>query len=141
MTRVDFHVLPTQPRRQHDVYVCQLVERAWRAGLRVHLHCLDRDMQKSLDDLLWTFSDTSFLPHATVDSAEGEAASITVGCADRLPASAEVLVNLDVEVPPFFSQFERVIETTGSDEHEKAQARQRYRFYKERGYPIETINA
>ena len=141
MTRVDFHVLPAQPRRQHDVYVCQLVERAWRAGQRVHVHCLDRDMLEALDDLLWTFSDTSFLPHAAVDSDDAGAAPVTIGCGDRLPADAAVLVNLDVAVPTFFSQFERVIETTGSDEHEKAQARQRYRFYKDRGYPIETINA
>ena len=141
MTRVDFHVLPTQPRRQHDVYVCQLVERAWRAGQRVHVHCLDRDMLEALDDLLWTFSDTSFLPHAAVDIEAAAATPVTLGCANSLPAEASVLVNLDVAVPPFFSQFERVIETTGSDEHEKAQARQRYRFYKDRGYPIETINA
>lgn len=140
MTRVDFHVLPAQPRRQHDVYVCQLVERAWRAGQRVHVHCLDPHMRDALDELLWTFSDTSFLPHAPVDSDEAASAGVTLGCADRLPAQAEVLVNLDVAVPPFFSQFERVIETTGSDEHEKAQARLRYRFYKDRGYPIETIN-
>ena len=141
MTKVDFHVLPLQARRQHDVYVCQVVERAWRAGQRVHIHCLDRDMQEALDDLLWTFSDTSFLPHAAVDSDDAAASAVTLGCAERLPTQAEVLVNLDVAVPPFFSQFERVIETTGSDEHEKTQARLRYRFYKDRGYPIDTINA
>ena len=97
-------------------------------------------MQDALDELLWTFSDTSFLPHAAVGSDEAASIAVTVGCTDHLPAQAEVLVNLDVAVPPFFSQFERVIETTGSDEHEKAQARQRYRFYKDRGYPIETVN-
>jgi DNA polymerase-3 subunit chi len=50
-----------------------------------------------------------------------------------------VLVNLKVEVPPCFSQFEQVIETTGPDEASRAQARLRFRFYKDRGYPIDTI--
>ena len=141
MTQVDFHVLPAQPRRQHDLYVCQLVERAWRAGRRVHVHCLDRDMLGALDELLWTFNDTSFVPHAPLGSAEAVAAGVTLGCQDDTPAHAEILVNLDVEVPRFFSQFERVVETTGANDHEKALARTRYRFYKDRGYAIETVNA
>ena len=46
----------------------------------------------------------------------------------------DTLVNLHPEVPGFFSQFERVIETTGHDDHTRQLARERYRFYKDRGY-------
>ncbi|HMM78256.1 MAG TPA: DNA polymerase III subunit chi [Gammaproteobacteria bacterium] len=141
MTHIDFHVLTTQGRRQHDVYVCQLVQQAYRDGRRVHIHCLDEDMVTALDDLLWTFSDTSFVPHAPAGSADAAAAPVLLAASLAAPATADLLINLHVEVPPFFSQFEQVVETTGEDERAKALARARYKFYKDRGYPIATVDA
>ena len=64
---------------------------------------------------------------------------VTLGHGQQAPQSAELLVNLQRDVPPFFSQFEQVVETTGPDEATRALARNRYRFYKDRGYPLETI--
>jgi DNA polymerase-3 subunit chi len=140
MTRIDFHVLPEDGgRRQHDHYLCQMVEQLWRGGRKVHLHCADEAMQTAFDELLWTFNDTSFLPHAATGTPEADAAAVTLGCGTARPASAEVLVNLQPEVPAFFSQFETVIETTGPDEAARAAARLRYRFYKDRGYPLEMV--
>lgn len=141
MTRIDFHVLTTQGRRPHDVYVCQLVQQAYRDGRRVHIHCLDEDMVTALDDLLWTFSDTSFVPHAPAGGADAAAAPVLLAASLAAPATADLLINLHVEVPPFFSQFEQVVETTGEDERAKALARARYKFYKDRGYPIATVDA
>lgn len=138
MTSIDFHVLPAQARRQHDVCVCELVERAWQAGRQVYVHCLDDDMATSLDELLWTFHDTSFVPHALVGTPDATQANVLLGVllgsAPAAPEGMDTLVNLHPEVPGFFSQFERVIETTGHDDHTRQLARERYRFYKDRGY-------
>ncbi len=141
MTRIDFHVLKTQGRRQHDVYVCELVQQACHDGRRVHIHCLDEDMVTALDDLLWTFHDTSFVPHAVAGETDAAAAPVLLAASLTPPATTDLLVNLHVDVPPFFSQFEQVVETTGEDEQAKTLARARYRFYKDRGYPIATVNA
>ncbi len=140
MTRIDFHVLPAQGRRRHDVYVCELVQQAFRDGRRVHVHCLDDDMLTAFDELLWTFYDTSFVPHAVAGSPGAAEAPVLLDASLEPPATADLLINLHVEVPPFFSQFEQVVETTGEDEQAKALARGRYKFYKDRGYPIATIN-
>jgi DNA polymerase III subunit chi len=138
MTNIDFHVLPPQARRQHDIFVCELVERAWQAGRRVHVHCLDQDMVESLDELLWTFHDTSFIPHAVLGSPEAAHAAVTLGATLSGLETIDTLFNLHSEVPGFFSQFERVVETTGHDDHTRQLARERYRFYKDRGYPLAT---
>jgi DNA polymerase III subunit chi len=138
MTTVDFHVCAAQARRQHDIFVCELIERHWKAGRRVHVHCLDQDMVEALDELLWTYHDTSFIPHAVLHSAEAAHAPITLGCTETGIDAMDTLFNLHVEVPGFFSQFERVIETTGHDEHTRQLARGRYRFYKDRGYQLAT---
>ncbi len=141
MTNILFEVLPAQERRQHDVCVCELIERLWLAGHQVYIHCLDEDMTTGLDELLWTFHDTSFVPHAVTGGPEAGQAKILLGSAAQPPECVDVLVNLHTEVPYFFSQFERVVETTGHDDHSRQLARERYRYYKTRGYPLSTHNA
>ena len=37
--------------------------------------------------------------------------------------------------------FERLVELVGTEEDDRVQARQRYRHYKDRGYPLETHEA
>ncbi|MSQ68041.1 MAG: DNA polymerase III subunit chi [Gammaproteobacteria bacterium] len=141
MTHIDFHVRPLQAHREHELFICELVAQLWRNGQRVHLHCQDHATVGALDELLWTFQETSFVPHAVFGSAAAAAVAVTLGTGEEVPDSAQVLVNLHPEVPPFFSQFEQVIETTGADESSKTRARQRYKFYKDRGYSIAMINA
>jgi DNA polymerase-3 subunit chi len=51
-----------------------------------------------------------------------------------------VLINLASEVPEFFSRFERLIECVDHEESVKAAGRQRFRFYREHGYPLNTHN-
>jgi DNA polymerase-3 subunit chi len=50
------------------------------------------------------------------------------------------LINLDDEWPPFFSRFERLVEIVGTEEDNKVKARARYKFYKDRGYPLQTFD-
>jgi len=52
----------------------------------------------------------------------------------------DVLVNLQAQHPPFFSRFRRLIEIVGVDEEDKAAARIRYRFYRDRGYEIKSFD-
>jgi DNA polymerase-3 subunit chi len=51
-----------------------------------------------------------------------------------------VLINLHDAPPPFFSRFERLAEVVGADEAGAAAARERFRFYRERGYELRTHN-
>ena len=53
---------------------------------------------------------------------------------------AAVLVNLAPVPPPFFSRFERLAEIAPRDEAGAAAARDRFRFYRERGYDMRTHN-
>jgi DNA polymerase-3 subunit chi len=50
----------------------------------------------------------------------------------------DVLLNLRPEWPAFFSRFQRLVEIVGLDEADRAQARERFRFYRDRGYEIRT---
>ena len=50
----------------------------------------------------------------------------------------QVLVNLRDEAPPHFSRFERLMEIVTRDASDREHARERFRFYRERGYEIHT---
>lgn len=138
MTRVDFYVIENANERQHENLVCRLTEKAWRAGHRVYIRCANEANSASIDNLLWSYKDTSFLPHAIDTSDEAVTVPVTIGYGVQPPSNPDVLINLAADVPDYFSRFERVMETTGSNNPARAAARDRYRYYQERGYALNT---
>ena len=100
----------------------------------MHIHCASADEAAKLDDMLWTFRDKAFVPHALEPADE----PVAIGHAEPAGAARAVLVNLGAEVPDWFARFERVAEIVGPLAAEKAAGRTRFRFYKERGFPLET---
>jgi DNA polymerase-3 subunit chi len=139
MTRVDFHVLPPNGGIDADRWACKLAAKAWKQGHRVYLQAGSAEQALRLDDLLWTFRDVSFLPHCLIESKNDEV-SVFVGHGEMPPDEHEVMINLAHPTPPFFSRFERVVEIVSAAEEARAQARERYRFYQERGYPLASHN-
>ena len=51
-------------------------------------------------------------------------------------AITTLLVNLDREQPDFFSRFERMIEVVENEDDDLEAGRRRWKFYKDRGYPL-----
>jgi DNA polymerase III subunit chi len=142
MTRVDFYVLEDSAEGARERFACRLVEKAWRLKHSVYLHTASKADAQRLDSLLWTFSDRSFVPHLLeapeLEEALAAATPVRIGTGDAPAFEAELLVNLDDEVPIFFSRFERVAEIVGGEQGARARARERFRFYRDRGYRLGT---
>jgi DNA polymerase-3 subunit chi len=114
----------------------QLVAKAWGQKLNVLVYAPDEATAASFDRLLWTQPALSFVPHCRDSSPLAASTPVIIGeRADALP-SADVLINLGNEPPPVFSRFERLMEIVTEDESDVANGRQRYRFYKDRGYEL-----
>jgi DNA polymerase III subunit chi len=138
MTRVDFYILRDTGDPARALFACRLTEKAVQQGHQVYINTESAVQLQQLDDLLWTFRAGSFLPHA-VDDGQDHGASPVLLAHGREPRDChDVLVNLSNDVPPFFSRFNRVAELVGGDETQRAGARNRYRFYKDRGYTLNT---
>ncbi len=132
MTRVDFHF--NAPDKLH--YGCRLVRKIYRAGGKVLVWCEDAVALARFDQMLWTFSEQDFIPHvAAGDPLAPETPVLLTAEALEAPHH-EVLVNLGVQTPPMFSRFDRLIEVVASEDADRALARERWRFYKDRGYPM-----
>ena len=140
MTKVDFYLLGTDSDNR-EMFACRLTEKAWRLGHRVYLLAPDQSSANQLDELLWTFSQGSFVPHAVCrQEADVDLHSVLIGHTEPPARLSDVLISLAAEVPAWFSRFTRVAEMVGASEDDKTHARERFRFYRERGYPLETHN-
>ncbi len=133
MTRVDFH-FNAPDKLSH---CCRLVRKIHRAGQRVVVYHDDATLLAELDRVLWTFSDLDFIPHLMADDPLAADTPVLLTHAEVDTAHHEVLVNLSERPPAFFSRFERLIEVVCTSESERLSGRERWRFYRDRGYPIE----
>jgi len=140
MTRIDFYILQdNQPDAQVRL-TCRLTEKAFKQGHQVYINTESGQQLKKLDDMLWTFRDGSFLPHGRYEANADSDHPVLLGHAVEPEGPSDVLVNLSNDVPAFFSRFNRVAELVGGDEAQRVSARERYRFYKDRGYTLNTHN-
>jgi DNA polymerase-3 subunit chi len=138
MTQVDFYILEDSQPAARALLTCRLSEKAYRQGHQVFINAESGQQLKQLDDMLWTFRDGSFLPHGLYEKNADSTHPVLLGHGVEPEGPNDVLVNLSNDVPAFFSRFNRVAELVGGDEAQRAAARERYRFYKDRGYSLNT---
>lgn len=136
MTRIDFYVLPEATGEARRLFACKLAEKVQRMGMRV-LIALDSEAEaRQLDELLWTFKPESFVPHQLING--GKPAPVEITFSEETGDHQGLLLNLSNKIPTWFSRFERVSEVVIQEPQMLATSRERYGFYKGRGYPIET---
>jgi len=150
MTKIDFYILAADSHRNAYQLCCQLTEKAFISNNFVYIQSQSIEQANELDELLWKYKPSSFLPHSNIsqnsDSDSDYNYPILINAADSIPDSynpenhSEFLINLSDSTPDFFSQFHRFAEIVDKDEESKKNARERFRFYKDRGYTISTHN-
>lgn len=144
MTRVDFYISQDSAPLARERIGCRLVNKAFSQGHRVHVHLADEAAARRVDDLLWTFSDRAFVPHAVEGDPlleqPSDTPTVVLGFSGAPAAGCDVLINLGDDVPEFFSQVERVAEIIDGGERNRGKGRERFRFYRDRGYPLNSHN-
>lgn len=138
MTRIDFYVLQDSAPGNRFTLACRLIEKAWQKGHRVLICTQDEEQTRHMDRLLWTHRDQSFIPHALLGKSDSHLNPVLITDTDDADDEHDVLINLCQQIPPFFSRFERVIECVDKEETQRAASRERFRFYRDRGYPLDT---
>ena len=132
MTKVDFYTGVTDRLET----ACLLSHKALQNGLRVLLHTPDEDTAKALDKMLWQYPPAAFIPHCRSDAAEAADVPVIIGHQAELFPHSELLISLHNSCLPFFSRFERVIEIVSVDAEDARLGRERYSFYRERGFEM-----
>jgi len=133
--KVDFYTLGEPDRRARLVTACRLAEKACDQGLRVTVRTASAAETAEFDELLWTFSDRSFVPHVVWPTEPDVVAAtpVVVGSSSLPPSHRDVLINLAPDAPADFSAYARICEVVGGDEDARKAGRHRWRTYRDAG--------
>jgi DNA polymerase III subunit chi len=133
MTRIDFHTNVGDPL----AYACRLARKAYAGGSALVVLAEARRLA-AFDEQLWSFQPLEFVPHCMAKSPLAQETPVVLASNLDDAPHHQVLVNLGAPVSAQFARFERLIEIVGNDEDDLVAGRERFRFYRDRGYAIET---
>jgi len=138
--RIDFHLLG--PDQDVILLACKLAEKAVEAEHRVWMWCADAEQQEALDQRLWAFSATAFLPHGqwSAEAAEeSELEPVWLGLTavpnpEPRGPGFDVLLALGVQPSAVESGYRRVIHLI--TEPQRPAARDLWRHYQGLGVAL-----
>lgn len=138
LPRVDFYLLKASMPKARWLLACRLLEKAYLRGHQVFVYCNNQHDAQTLDELLWTFKEDSFIPHNIQGEGPELPPAIQLGYGEQARGFNDILLNLATTIPPFYDRFQRVMELVDNEEEAKALSREHYRHYKAQGYTIHT---
>lgn len=142
--QVDFYILDAEAEHERLRTACRLAEKAWQKGHRVFIHTESMETAGQVDDMLWTYRQDSFVPHALLRDRHDVDADllepVLVGDGSLAPADIDVLINLGESIPEFAGKSARVAEIVTGGESARRTGRDRYRDYRDRGISIQQHN-
>jgi DNA polymerase-3 subunit chi len=149
VTQVDFYILSSNSPEARLNVACRLADKAVQRELGVFLLVESEHDARRLDELLWTFAQNSFLPHrlAWNSAADGVTEPVVIGLDEHATSALRgdndiedwgLMINLAAAVPEAFGRFERLAEIVDSTPDIRERGRERFRFYRDRGYALQT---
>lgn len=150
MARIDFHSNVSDKLE----YACRLTRKIWSATqegepVRHIVIVGEKADLKKLDDLLWSFSSTDFLPHCYI---EDEAAAETpIVLTDNFASPslnaiphADIMIHLGMrmpqDVPALVGRFPRIVEVVTVNEAERLAGRERFKAYRGLGHELHNFD-
>ncbi len=136
MTKIDFYQLKSG-RFSPDKALCGLCLKAHQHRQSTLLLTQSEQESQRLDLILWHFEDTSFIPHS-ITRPNYPLSKIHINHQALANEHYDILINTSSAIPDHIGQFSRIIELVHDDN--KNIARTHYRYYKDRGYPVNHEN-
>ncbi len=140
MPEVWFYHLVRQPL---DKVLPTLLEKAVSRGIRICVQVGEQRRVEMLDELLWTFSDESFLPHGTAGDGDGEMQPIYLTAGEENPNGASMRIfadgarAADAAASGAGAGYNRLmLMLDGANEDAVADARAQWKWFKEAGYTL-----
>ena len=135
--QVDFYIVrgtgPDAPLHT----ACRLAEKAFGVCRRVYILAGNPEEAQKLDDLLWTYRQESFIPHAVLCGPPGDelfaTAPVQITSGQQSLGTCDVLINLSDALPLDVDSCARIVEIVPNSPPAVAAGRDRYRFYRDRG--------
>jgi len=150
MARIDFHSNVSDKLE----YACRLTRKIWSAtpegqAVRQIVMVGEKADLNRLDELLWSFSKTDFLPHCFI--TDEAAAETPIVLTDDFASPqlvgiphADVMIHLGMrmpaDVPALVARFPRIVEVVTINEAERLAGRDRYKAYRALGHELHNFD-
>ncbi|AKR42314.1 DNA polymerase III subunit chi [Methylophilus sp. TWE2] len=136
MTKIRFYTDVTD----QVALIQHLVSQALSRQRQVTIYVPDRERALQLSEGLWLQFADSFFPNALADAEHAALAQVQLAWQPEQIRQDDLLFNCQATLPKFFSRFRHLFELIGTEEQEKVAGRQRWTFYRERGYEIQHMS-
>lgn len=135
MTRIRFYTEVAEPAP----LLLRLCLQALQKQRQVTLLMADAAQARVMSDALWQLQAESFVPHALATEPHAAQSPVVLAWQAEHITQDDLLFNCQSQQPMFFGRFRHLFEIVSTEEAVKAAARQRWAFYRERGYQIEHL--
>lgn len=118
-------------------YACRLLRKVHHRRMRAVVTA-EPQVLTELDQFLWQFSNTEFLPHCMGTAAATLTNLTSIILAEQTegwPAEG-VLINLGRKIPAGFERFERFVELVSEQPEDRVAGRDRWATYKGGGFEL-----
>ena len=136
--KIDFYILVEKNPNSHGLFACHLIEKIFDQKHSIYLHTESQKEAETMNQLLWTFRDDSFIPHNFYGDEKKPVPLVQIGFSKTPKHHQDILLNFTSTVPEFFNQFKHIIEIVRNDPSQQNLARERYRIYRSHGCEINT---
>lgn len=136
--RVDFYLLNRLIADGRLRGACRLSQKIYTLGHTALIQTTDLEQAKALDDMMWTFDQSSFVPHSIDDPETHDDVPILIGYQTPENNNRNVLISLLGEIPVYYDCYPRIVEFVDNSVEDKSRARDRFRYYRDQGCALET---
>lgn len=136
MLRVDFYILSQDTEQARAHLACRLAQKAYQNNQPLLIVTGSQAQSQRLDELLWTFEDTSFIPHGLGQNCPIKTPIII---SENVPENApqETLMNVS-DQPLAFDRKGRILELILANDMSRQQGRLRYKTYQTQNAEMHT---
>lgn len=114
MTEATIYKLTNNPWRK---VFPKLIEGVVNKGNKVHVYC-DTEKVSEIDNLLWSFEQLSFLPHATSEDPHLNEQPVIISSNAKSVNGAKVLAITNDIIPDNYSDYEKILLVCDATQHQ-----------------------
>ena len=142
--QVTFYLLQQQSSQAVKNFICKLTEKAWKTGMKVHIHTDNEIQSETYDRLLWEWREDSFIPHEIPsillnDNHKNNNIKhnrVPVTISHKNPGKPEentLLINMASKIPEFYRHFARTCEVVDKSPGPVEILREKFKAYQKDG--------
>ncbi len=144
---VSFYILDDSCNlEQCNNFLFRLIKKIFYYQLSIIVLCQHDQQAQHLNDILWQFQASSFIPHIMIMPPPASLSQqvltntpIRLSTTENivLSPSSQVMLNLTQDIPSNPSQYQRIVEFVSPLFYAKNYSRAHYRYYQQQGFHIE----